>query len=162
MAHSVGTGPSQAEPEDVSALRASVPCAHAWRTDSPPFGKRPIWQYVFLQGECRHDGYSWSRAGWGTAGIRTNDAKDGLLGYRAADIERICKDNDIDLWSAKLVGWLPMTAPALLTENDLPALAPCDDGDWSAQAIEAHRAETLGSVHESAVPKECAPKPSGG
>lgn len=108
----------------------------AWRTDSPPFGKRPIWQYVFLQGSSDHmgDGMPWARAGWGTAAIRTNDAEDGLLGYRRSDIERICKDSDIDIWTAKLVGWLPMTPPALLTEQDRPALAKCDDGEYSARA----------------------------
>jgi hypothetical protein len=149
-----GTGLSQPEPE-VSALRASIPSADAWRTDSPPFGKRPIWQYVWLQGYSYHSGHYWDRQGWGTAGIRTNDAEDGLLGYRRSDIERICKDNDIDLISVRLVGWLPMTPPATLRAGERASLAPCDDGEWAASAIEAQRAETpeSGSVHESAVAK---------
>lgn len=112
----------------------SIPSADAWRTDSPPYGKRPIWQYVFLQGSSDHmgDGMPWARAGWGTAAIRPNDHPDGLLGYRRSDIERICRDNDIDLWTATLVGWLPMLPPALLTEQERPALAPCDDGAYFA------------------------------
>ncbi len=144
------------EPVPVSPLRASIPDASAWRTDSPIYGKRPIWQYVFLQGTAYHnDGY-WMRSGWGTAGIRTNDADDALLGYRRADIERICKDNDIDLYSVRLVGWLPMTPPALITCENRPALALCDDGEWSAKAIEARMVETERldqAKHKSAVAK---------
>ena len=145
----------------VSAVPASVPSADTWRTDSPPYGDRPIWQYVFLQGSSDHmgDGMPWARSGWGTAAVRTNDHADGLLGYRKSDIERICKDNDIDLWTVKLVGWLPMQPPALLTDQPRPALAPCDDGEWSAQAIEARSGETrmrLDPKDESAVPTGCA------
>lgn len=149
------------EPVPVSPLRDGIPSADAWRTDSPPYGKRPIWQYVFLQGSSDHM-HNWmpfARAGWGTAGIRTNDSTDSLLGYRRSDIERICKDSDIDIWTVKLVGWLPMAPPALLTESDRPALAPCDDGEYSAQAIEARSAETLGSVEDESAARQGAPNP---
>lgn len=106
--------------------------AKEWRTDSPPYGKRPIWQYVWLQGSQWHSDHNWARSGWGTAGIRLNDSPDGLLGYRRADIERICRDNGIDIETAKVVGWLPMTAPAPMPPEDRPALAPCDDGEWAS------------------------------
>lgn len=138
-----------------SPPEASIPNADAWRTDSPPFGKRPIWQYVWLQGECYHSGTTWFRQGWGTAGIRTNDADDGCLGYRRSDIERICRDNDIDPVSVDVVGWLPMAPPALLSGEMRPRLAPCDDGEYSAQAIEARQrqdAKRLDPEDESAVP----------
>lgn len=108
--------------------------ADAWRTDSPPFGKRPIWQFVWLQGEQYHSGQTWFRQGWGTAGIRTNDAEDGMLGFRRSDIERICRDNDIQPESVVVVGWLPMSPPALLEEVERKALAPCDDGEWGKRA----------------------------
>lgn len=111
-----------------------------WRTDSPSFGRRPIWQYVWLQGRCDHSGHGWFRQGWGTAGIRTTDAPDGLLGYRRSDIERICRDNDIDIESVRLVGWLPMVPPALLTLEEQPPLAPCDDGEWSISYRESQDA----------------------
>ena len=109
--------------------------AKAWRLDSPPFGKRPIWQFVWLQGECEHDGDAWFRQGWGTATIRTNDSPDGMLGYRKADIERICRDNDIDLWTARVVAWLPMTPPAMLNSGMRLQLAKSDDGEWGVNAI---------------------------
>lgn len=52
-----------------------------------------------------------------------------------------------------------MTPPALLNTGMLPPLKPSDDGEWSAQAIEARRAETgTGSVHESAVGTADAPE----
>ncbi len=107
----------------------------AWRTDSPPYGSRPIWQYVFIQGEQYHSGQTWARAGWGIAGIRTNDAPDGYAGYRKSDIERICSVWGMDFCLCPVVvGWLPMVPPALITESPLPALDPCDDGEWSASA----------------------------
>lgn len=112
-------------------MSAQISSADHWRTDSPPFGKRPIWQYVWLQGETYHSGHTWFRQGWGTAAIRTNGAEDGLLGYRRADIERICRDNDMLVGSVSVVGWLPMTPPALLQEEERPRLPPCDDGEWS-------------------------------
>ena len=117
-----------------SPQAASIPNADEWRTDSPDFGQRPIWQYVFLQGssEHTHSCRPWARCGWGTATIRPVSAPDSLLGYRKSDIERICRDNDIDLWTAKLVGWLPAVPPALLTDCDRPALEPCADGEWAA------------------------------
>jgi len=134
----------------VSPVPASIPSA--WRTDMPDFGSTPIWQYVWLQGEKYHSGMTWFRQGWGTAAIRVGHAVDNYRGYRKADIERICADNDIDFaLQPAIVGWLPMTPPALLSEQELPALPVRDDGEWSAQAIEARRAETLGSVHESVV-----------
>tara|TARA_R100000093_G_scaffold41509_2_gene21665 strand:+ start:777 stop:1241 length:465 start_codon:yes stop_codon:yes gene_type:complete len=78
-----------------------------------------------------------------------------LLGYRQSDIERICRDNDIDIWTAKVVGWLPMITPAALTEADLPPLAPCDDGEWSAQAgratLASHQAPA-GLGHSEGIP----------
>lgn len=120
---------------ETEAERGTAPGASTWRTDSPPFGQRPIWQFVWLQGECYHSGTTWFRQGWGTAAIRTNDAADGLKGYRRADIERICLDNDIDPTTVDVVGWLPMQLPALLSVEVRPALAPCDDGEWSAQIL---------------------------
>lgn len=144
---------ASSQPEAVSPVPASIPSAAAWRLDSPPFGERPIWQYVWLQGEKEHSGDLWFRHGWGTAAIRPTNAPDGLFGYRRSDIERICHDNDIDLWSVRVVAWLPMQPPALLNAGMRPALAPCDDGEWAASAIEARRAATgTGAVHESAAP----------
>lgn len=140
-----------------------VPNAETWRTDSPPFGKRPIWQYVWLQGSCWHSGEYWFRQGWGTAGIRTNTAKDGYLGYRDEDIARICRDNDIDYETAKVVGWLPMTPPALLAPIEREALAPCEDGEWgTAQGIDARERQDaagglIGEADESPVAESDAP-----
>jgi hypothetical protein len=108
-----------------------------WRTDSPPFGKRPIWQYVWVQGEKYHSGTTWFRQGWGTAAIRINDAEDGFQGFRRSDIERICLDNDMAIESAEVVGWLPMMPPAPLREQTLPRLRPSDDGEWAASAAPA-------------------------
>ncbi len=41
LAHGFATGPSQAEPEDVSALRASVPCADALVALMSAWGSQP-------------------------------------------------------------------------------------------------------------------------
>lgn len=92
--------------------------ADAWRTDSLPFDKRPIWQFVWVQGECYHSGPTWFRQGWGTAAIRPDDAEDAFQGYRASDIQRICDDNDIAFITAEVVGWLPMVPPALLEQEE--------------------------------------------
>ncbi len=51
--------------------------------------------------------------------------------------------------------------PSNLTDDDIADLKELLEVAFAgmirrAQAIEARRAETLGSVHESAVPKECA------
>ena len=138
----------------VSALRASVPSA--WRTDVPEFGKTPIWQHIFVQGSCYHDGGTWFRTGWGRATIRVQHSPEHFLGYKRDHIEAICREFDIDIETVRVVGWLPSRPPAPLTDETLPALPLRNDGEWSAQAIEARRAETLGSVHESAVPEGCA------
>lgn len=136
------THPKGGDAQAVSPVPASIPSADTWRLDSPPYGKRPIWQYVWLQGEKEHSGDLWFRQGWGTATIRPNEAPDSLLGYRRADIERICRDYGIDLWSARVVAWLPMLPPAALNAGMRPALAPCDDGAWAASAMSAGTAET--------------------
>jgi hypothetical protein len=128
--------PSGLSQSSLSQAQPSVPNADAWRTDSPPFGKRPIWQYIWVQGEKYHSGTTWFRQGWGTAAIRTNDAEDGFQGYRRSDIERICRDNDIEPCSADVVGWLPMTPPALLRDETRPRLAPSDDGEYAREAVE--------------------------
>ncbi len=95
------TGPSQAEPEDVSALRASVPCAIT---------------------SALHNWSDWLQAG-----------------------AKCCADEGVADGRNRIV---PL--PPYLAERLAHVL-----GD-AAQAIEARRAETLGSVEdESAVPQEC-------
>jgi hypothetical protein len=145
--------PSASSPA-VSPVPASIPSADTWRTDSPPFGQSPIWQYVWVQGEKYHSGQTWFRHGWGLATIRVAHADDHYRGYRRADIETICKNYDIDFaLGPVIVGWLPAEPPALLEEVERPSLEPRDDGEWAASAIEARRAATgTGAVHESAAP----------
>ena len=120
MAERIGkpTGPSQAEPEDVSALRASVPCAYVSH-DGPRMETGPVqfgddWPGVFFRGD-------------------------------EALALAMCLGQEVPRLS-------PLGAAYL---NRLTTtLQSCH-----AQAIEARRAETLGSVHESAVATPCAPQP---
>lgn len=128
-----------ASPSDLSpsgSSQSGIANASGWRTDSPTFGKRPIYQFVFIQGEKYHSGQTWMRAGWGTATIRTTHAEDSFQGYRRADIERIARDNDMDIATVDVVGWLPASPPAPTTETLLPRLQPCDDGEFAAQPKE--------------------------
>lgn len=105
--------------------------ADEWRTDNPPFGKRPVYQYVLLQGSCHHDGRDWFRQGWGTAGIRPHSDPEALHGYRRSDVERIAKDYDIDIETVRVVGWLPACPPAPFREEPRDAVPPSDDGEWT-------------------------------
>lgn len=154
MTDDLGVRAGSREPSPaVLAVPASIPDA-AWRTDAPPFGASPIWQFVLVQGEEYHSGTTWFREGWGLATIRVAHAEDNYCGYRRSDIEAICENHGIGFeMGPRIVGWLPACAPAPYFGERKPALPLREDGEWSAKAIEARRAETPAapSQDESAV-----------
>lgn len=86
-----------------------------WRPicDRPQFDLQPIRQFVRIEGSRLHHGDTWARAWCGEAYIRPLDAEDGINGYRAADMLRLCADGDMDIESAVITHWMPAVFPAI-------------------------------------------------
>ena len=82
--------------------------SRAWRTDTPPFMSRPIYQFVLLEGFQEHSGNTWARKFAGTAMIA--QGPESRFGYRASDIDRIQADGDMTCVT-KVLGWVPATWP---------------------------------------------------
>jgi hypothetical protein len=84
----------------------------AWNhpDDMPPFEHCPHRLFILVEGFKEHSGSLWNRLWADTAFIRPEDAPDGMLGYRRADIERIERDGDMDC-AERIVGWLPAVFP---------------------------------------------------
>ena len=82
-----------------------------WRkiTDMPDWNDRPIYQFIRLEGECRHSGERWLRIKVGTATIE----RDGPFGYRESDIDRLCRDGDMDRETAVVTHWMPAIFPPM-------------------------------------------------
>lgn len=90
-----------------------------------------------------------------------------IPGWRLDSVTFDERDGQRDGWvvSLRREGFTNSNYYLAMARSDLGPLEAWDEAlriahRADAQAIEARRAETLGSVHESAVPKECAPKPS--
>ena len=75
---------------------------------------RPGRQFIRIEGSSDHSGHSWVRVFCGEAFIRKPGAEDEMYGYRKSDIERLCKDGDMDLWSARVTHWMPFCLPPVM------------------------------------------------
>jgi hypothetical protein len=82
-----------------------------WRkiSDRPKWDHQPIHQFIRLEGECSHSGERWARVKIGTATVE----RDGPFGYRATDIDRLCRDGDMERETAQVTHWMPAIYPAL-------------------------------------------------
>lgn len=78
-----------------------------------PWDKQPGRQFIRLEGYAEHSGAKWHRIYVGDAMARRPDDPEAILGFRAEDIIRLCKDGDIDLHSAEVTHWMPAVYPAL-------------------------------------------------
>lgn len=83
-----------------------------------PWDTQPYRQFIRLEGHREHSGARWARVYCGEAFVRPPDAPDGLMGYRLEDIKRLCQHGDIDIESAKITHWMPVTFPPIDAAND--------------------------------------------
>ncbi len=79
--------------------------------DRPSFDHQPIRQFIRLEGSRHHHGDTWARVWCGEAFIRPLDAEDGINGYRATDMRRLCADGDMDIESVVVTHWMPAIFP---------------------------------------------------
>lgn len=98
-----------------------------WKTASerPAWDEQPMRQFIRLEGSCTHHGDTWARVFCGEAWIRKPGTEDELLGYRKSDIERLCRDGDIDIETAEVTHWMPAIFPDL----PRPPKNPLDQND---------------------------------
>ncbi|MHC2867928.1 hypothetical protein ACVIYH_009061 [Bradyrhizobium diazoefficiens] len=83
-----------------------------------PWDEQPGRQFIRIEGYAEHSGAKWHRVYVGDAMARKLDDPEAILGFRAADIIRLCKDGDIDLHSAEVTHWMPAIWPALALPSD--------------------------------------------
>lgn len=79
--------------------------------DRPPIDSQPCRQFIRLEGSSEHSGFTWARVHCGEAYTRKLGSDGELLQYRAADIQRLCKDGDMDVESAVVTHWMPAVFP---------------------------------------------------
>jgi hypothetical protein len=97
-----------------------------WRpiSERPPIMEQPGFQFIVIQGSRFHSGAHWARQWRGLATIRTPGSDDELLQYLRSDVERICRDGDIDLDTAVVTHWMPAVfTPLPEPVRDLKAAA---------------------------------------
>jgi hypothetical protein len=84
-----------------------------WRDvlSRPPVDYQPGRQFIRIEGSTHHSGLHWARVWCGEAFIRKPGADDELLQYRRSDIERLCRDGDIDIETAQVTHWMPAAFP---------------------------------------------------
>lgn len=94
-----------------------------WKSVSemPEWDQRPGRQFIRLEGSRYHSDGHWHRVWAGEAFIRKSDDDDAILGYRAADIKRLCADGDMDVSSAVVTHWMPAIFPGIRDERPYPA-----------------------------------------
>ena len=96
--------------------------------DQPPYMERPCRQFIRIEGRRYHSGVHWARVWCGEAFIRPDDADDGMLGYRKADMLRLCQDGDIEPETAEVTHWMPAAFP-LLMDVDSPMASAYREGE---------------------------------
>lgn len=79
----------------------------------PEWDRQPIRQFILLEGQRMHSDLIWRRVICGTASVD----RDGPFGYRAEDIERLCRDGDMEPLTAAVTHWMPATYPPLTTAD---------------------------------------------
>lgn len=87
-------------------------------SERPEFDKRPMRQFVRIEGSRYHSGCEWHRVWCGDAFIRHDDDPDGIQGYRKADILRLCADGDMDPETVEVTHWMPAIYPPLPSTKD--------------------------------------------
>lgn len=98
---------------DLTPLLSASPLppaiAQGWRPieTAPDFMNRPARQFIRIEGTREHSGGRWTRVWCGEAFIRMPGADGEMLGFRKADIIRLCEDGDMDLYTAKVTHWMP-------------------------------------------------------
>lgn len=85
-----------------------------WKSidERPEWDQQPMRQFIHIEGYSEHSGYKWHRAICGTAFIRKPGADDEMLQYRKSDILQLCKDGDMDPYTARIMHWMPAIFPA--------------------------------------------------
>lgn len=80
-------------------------------SEQPADDQRPGRQFIIVEGSSDHSGLSWHRMHIGDAYIRKPGTDGEMLGYRKEDILRICKDGDMDPFTAMVTYWMPAAFP---------------------------------------------------
>lgn len=81
--------------------------------DRPEIEKQPGRQFIRLEGSSEHSGVRWARVYCGIAYTRPLGAEDEMLQYRKSDILQMCKEGDMDEWSAVVTHWMPAKFPPI-------------------------------------------------
>ena len=92
-------------------------------SEQPPFMERPCRQFIRIEGSRYHSGAHWGRVWCGDAFIRKDDDPEALLGYRKADILRLCVDGDMEPETAQVTHWMPAAFPLLMDVEPAPSKA---------------------------------------
>jgi hypothetical protein len=78
-------------------------------SDRPEWHQQPIFQFICIEGEMIHSGERWARLKVGTATVE----RDGPFEYRAQDIDRLCRDGDMERATTEVTYWMPAVFPQL-------------------------------------------------
>jgi hypothetical protein len=103
-------------------------------SDRPPLNEQSYRQFIRVEGSCTHHDTTWHREWYGIARTRPLDAPDRLYQYCRYDIEQICKDGDIDLWTVVVTHWMPIEFPSIddvIDDDD-------DDDNWCIVESTSH------------------------
>lgn len=79
--------------------------------DRPAVEHQPGRQFIRLEGSREHSGVTWGRVYCGVAYTRPLGSDDEMLQYRKSDIVQMCKEGDMDEWSAVVTHWMPAIFP---------------------------------------------------